>query len=48
MKEWELGLGLADAEGLTGQWEEGGFPGTTQMKAQKQKQQVSTTAGETE
>ena len=37
MKEWELRLGLPDAEGLIGQWEEGGFPGTTQMKAQKQK-----------
>ena len=27
MKEWELRLGLADTEGLTGQWEEGGFQG---------------------
>ena len=47
MKEWELRLGLPDAAGLIGQWEEGGFPGTTQMKAQKQKEQVSTAAGET-
>lgn len=25
MKEWELRLGLPDAEGLIGQWEEGGL-----------------------
>lgn len=47
MEEWELSLDLVDTKDLLGQWEEGGFPGTIQMKAQKQKEQVITAAEET-
>lgn len=45
MEEWELGLGLAEAEDVAGHQQETGFPGTMQTKAQRQKQQASLLLG---
>ena len=45
MEEWELRLGLADAEDLVGQSEEGGFPGTTQIRPRSRRSKSSLLLG---
>lgn len=40
MEEWELRLGLVEAEDVAGHQQERGFPGTMQTKAEKQKKQA--------